>query len=190
MTLPLSSICITAGTPSQSPVPFGSLDSPLTVYAFLIAASIAFLSSPVNFLGSLTSVFSGIAGFTVVLEQDINLWGSFTKTPTIWSRSKVFPFSKAKEKVPSFCTDTSIGSDESLSILHPLSVQKSPDFSLLILRTNCTFMPSKGPSPASFPLITSSTIVILSISGVLEVSVTFFIFKSGASTLPDVEPSV
>ena len=89
LTLPLSSICITAGTPSQSPVPFGNLDSPPTVYDFLIAVSIAFLSSPVNFLGSLTSVFTTGTGLTVVVEQDTNLWGSFTETPTIWSRVKL-----------------------------------------------------------------------------------------------------
>ncbi|CAC9926668.1 hypothetical protein PEPCOX59622_00215 [Aedoeadaptatus coxii] len=82
LTLPLSSICITAGTPALSIlVPFGNLDTPFTVYAFLIAASIAFLSSDVNFLGSLTSVFSGFGAVTVVLEQDLNLWGSFTVTP-------------------------------------------------------------------------------------------------------------
>ena len=47
------------------------------------------LSSSVIFLGSLTFVFSGITGFTVVVEQDTNLWGSFTETPTIWSSSKL-----------------------------------------------------------------------------------------------------
>ena len=73
LTLPLSSICITAGTPFQSPVPFGSLDTPSIVYAFLMASIIFPLSSSVSFLGSLTSVFSGITGLTVVVEQDTNL---------------------------------------------------------------------------------------------------------------------
>lgn len=74
LTFPLSSNCITAGTSSQSPVPFGNLDVPSgALYAVLIAASIAFLSSAVNFLGSLTFVFPGITGLTVVVEQDTNL---------------------------------------------------------------------------------------------------------------------
>ena len=92
--MPLSSICITAGTPSQSPIPFGNLDTPSTVYAFLIAASIASLSLAVNFLGSFTSVFSTGTGLTVVVEQDTNLWGSFTETPTIWSSFKLSPACK------------------------------------------------------------------------------------------------
>lgn len=94
LALPLSSICITACTPSQSPVPFGNLDTPFTVYAFLIAASIAFLSSAVNFLGSLTSVFPTVTGLTVVVEQDTNLLGSFTETPTICLSSKLSPACK------------------------------------------------------------------------------------------------
>ena len=53
-----------------------------------------------------------------------------------------------------------------------------------------TFMPSNGPGPASFPLTTLSTIVILLISGDLEVSVTCFICKFVASILPDVVLSV
>ena len=77
--MPLSSNCITAGTSSQSPVPFGNLDVPSGALIIVV------LSSAVNFLGSLTSVFSGITGFTVVVEQDTNLWGSFTETPTIWA---------------------------------------------------------------------------------------------------------
>ena len=51
-------------------------------------------------------------------------------------------------------------------------------------------MPSKGPSPANCPLITLSTTVILSRVAPLEYSSTCFIFKFGASTLPDVDPSV
>ena len=51
-------------------------------------------------------------------------------------------------------------------------------------------MPSKGPSPSSFPLITLSTIVISLSLAPLEVSVTVFICKFLASTIPDVEPSV
>ena len=51
-------------------------------------------------------------------------------------------------------------------------------------------MPSNGPSPASFPLITLSTMVILPRVAPLECSVTCFICKFVASTLPDVEPSV
>ena len=51
-------------------------------------------------------------------------------------------------------------------------------------------MPSNGPSPANFPLITSSTIVILPRVAPLEVSVTCFICKFVASTLPDVDSSV
>ena len=72
---------MTAGSPSLSGFPVGNLDSPITVYVFLIAVSIAFFSGSVNFLGSLTSVFPTFAGLTVVLEQDLNLWGSFTVTP-------------------------------------------------------------------------------------------------------------
>ena len=66
------------------------------LYASLIALIIVVLSSAVNFLGSLTSVFSGITGFTVVVEQDTNLWGSFTVTPTIWSRVKLSLFCSCK----------------------------------------------------------------------------------------------
>ena len=51
-------------------------------------------------------------------------------------------------------------------------------------------MPSKGPGPASFPLTTLSTIVILPISGDLEVSVTGFIVKPGACISPVFELSV
>ena len=56
--------------------------------------------------------------------------------------------------------------------------------------TNCTFISLKGPSPASFPLTTLSTIVILPRVAPLEYSVTCFIVKPVASTWPDVEPSV
>lgn len=55
---------------------------------------------------------------------------------------------------------------------------------------NCTFMPSNGPGPGSFPLTTLSTIVILPISGDLEVSVTWLIFKPGACISPVFESSV
>lgn len=64
---------------------------PSTVYAFLIAASIASLSLYVNFLGPITFVLSTFTGSTVAVEQDTNLWGSFTETPTICSRLKLSP---------------------------------------------------------------------------------------------------
>ena len=51
-------------------------------------------------------------------------------------------------------------------------------------------MPSNGPGPGSFPLTTLSTIVILPISGDLEVSVTWLIFKPGACISPVFESSV
>ena len=54
-----------------------------------MASTIFPLSASVSFLGSLTSVFPGVTGLTVVVEQDTNLWGSFTETPTIWSRVKL-----------------------------------------------------------------------------------------------------
>ena len=66
------------------------------LYASLIALIIVVLSSAVSFLGSLTSVFPTVTGLTVVVEQDTNLWGSFTETPTIWSSSKLSLFCSCK----------------------------------------------------------------------------------------------
>ena len=84
VTFPSLSNSINAGTPPTSlPVPSGSLDVPFIVFAFLIAASMAFLSASVSFLGSRTSVFWGVANLTVVVSHDTNLFFSFTETPTI-----------------------------------------------------------------------------------------------------------
>ena len=51
-------------------------------------------------------------------------------------------------------------------------------------------MPSKGPSPSSFPLITLSTIVISLSLAPLEVSVTCFIVNPGACISPVFDLSV
>ena len=82
VTFPSLSNSINAGS-STNPVPSGSLDVPFIVFAFLIAASMAFLSASVSFLGSRTSVFWGVANLTVVVSHDTNLFFSFTETPTI-----------------------------------------------------------------------------------------------------------
>ena len=86
-------------------------------------------------------------------------------------------------------TLTSIGSDESLSTVHFPLLKASILFAESLVDI-WTFTPSKGAVPCNFPLITVSTTVISLISACLEVSVTCFTVKLGASISPDVVVSV
>ena len=177
--------------PSQSPVPLGSWETPFTVLTSRMALSMAFLSSAVNLRGSLTSVFFGVASLTVVVLQDLNLPFSLTETPTIWSRSNVSVPGNAYENFPvAESTVATTGSAESLSVMHPWSLQYRCFFLGLTLVTISTLMLSKGPSPASWPvMVLSTTVRSLSVAPI-DLPSTCLMTRPGASTLSDFEPSL
>ena len=97
------------------------------LYAFFIALIIFSLSSPVSFLGSFTSVFFGFGAITVVWLHDLNLFFSFTETPTTLP-SSIFSIglfgSMVYENSPvSPFTVASTGLLEFLSTVHFFSLQ-------------------------------------------------------------------